>query len=499
MQSVDEQLIELAGSYYSDPVGFARDCFPWGAGDLARFDGLDTWQQDFIRELARQLVMGEAGVPIPNDALPEEEWDEQVRMAVSSGHGTGKSALISIIILWYMVTRPRANIRVTANTEQQLRGTTWPELALWHKRCLFRDWFEWEATRFSKIGERENWYAEAVNWNEKNPDAFAGKHGRYYMLIMDEASGVAETIWETARGSLTDPGNAHLALGNPIRPSGGFYDIFNHQEKSKRWSTRFVNSLDTKTGNSGELRAIVREYGMEHDVTRRRVLGQFPRQAASQFISTEIVEQAIERRIDSSEYENFPAILGVDVARFGDDRSALVIRQGPKLRYIETIEGADTVQVANMASNLMLRHPEIALAFVDEVGVGAGVLDVMRRHSDRVMGVNVGRRPNNMKVYKNQRVEIWDGMRKWLETADIPQHDGLQRELIQIEYDFTDQGQMRLERKIDMKARGLPSPDIADAVALTFAGPEALDFEMFDDDEWQEPQDFGGRSKTTGY
>jgi hypothetical protein len=502
MRSVDEQLIELAASYYDDPVGFARDCFHWGEGDLVGFDGLDKWQEDFIRELGRQLVLGESGIPIPNDRLPEDEWDTQIRMAVASGHGTGKSAIISIIILWYLTTRPRSNIRVTANTEAQLRGTTWPELALWHKRCIFKEWFTWEATRFSKVGERENWYAESVAWNENNPDAFAGKHGRYYMLLMDEASGVADVIWETARGSITTDGNCHLALGNPIRPSGGFFDIFKHPEKSKRWSTRHINSLDTKTGNSGELRAIVREYGMDHDVTRRRVLGQFPRQAASQFISTELVERAIERRVDAHEYERFPVFIGVDVARFGDDRSCIFVRQGPKVLQIETIEGADTVQVANIAIGMMKRYDrDLGGVYVDSIGVGAGVYDIMKRYDERVHGIEVGRKPTNQKLYRNLRVELWDRVRTHLETADIPDHEGLKRELTQIEYDFTDLGQMRLERKVDMKARGLPSPDIADAYALSLARPEGVEFERFDDDDadWDAPMEYAGRSRITGY
>jgi hypothetical protein len=501
MNNVNEQLIELAASFYDDAAGFARDCFYWGEGDLAGFDGLDTWQEDFVTELSRQLVLGEAGVPIPNDRLPEDEWDTQIRMAVASGHGTGKSALISIIILWYLTTRPRSNIRVTANTEAQLRGTTWPELALWHKRCIFREWFLWEATRFSKIGERENWYAESIAWNENNPDAFAGKHGRYYMLLMDEASGVADVIWETARGSITTDGNCHLALGNPIRPSGGFFDIFNHPEKSKRWSTRHVNSLDTKTGNSGELRAIVREYGMDSDVTRRRVLGQFPRQAASQFIATDIVEAAIERRISPEEYQHFPVFIGVDVARFGDDSSCIFVRQGPKILLIESHDGLRTNEVSNIALNVMKRYDrDLVGVYIDENGVGAGVVDHMRQYDDRVYGVMVSRRAENQKLYRNQRVELWDRMRKHLETADIPDNDKLKRELTQIEYDYSDTGQLRLERKEAMKARGVPSPDIADAYALTMARPEALEYERFVGDDDDEPAlERAGRSAVTGY
>ena len=486
MKDYQDTLLELAAECYADPVRFAEIAFDWGHGDLIDFDGLDTWQRDFLEELGRDIVDAEAN-------------DKPVRKATASGHGIGKSALVAIIILWYMTTRPRARIRVTANTEKQLLGTTWPELALWHKRSIFKDWFLWEATRFSKIGDRENWFAEAISWNENNPDAFAGLHGRYVMLIMDEASGVADSIWETALGVLTDAGNTHLAFGNPIRPSGGFYDCFYHPKKSKRWKTRHINALETKIGNSQSNREIFEDYGPEHDVTRRRVLGQFPRQAASQFISTADVEGAMNRQLEYDDYANFPVYMGVDVARFGDDRSCILLRQGPKVLDIQTFEGADTVQVANIATGVLKSRKDIQMVFVDEVGVGAGVVDMMRRYDDRVTGVNVGRRPTNMKLYKNLRVELWDKMRQDIPKMDLPSNESLKRELTTIEYDFTDQGQMRLERKIDIKRRGLESPDIADALALTYARPDGAEFEMFEDDDVWEQREYAGRSRITGY
>ena len=488
MSDAQNTLIELAAACYGDPVLFVESAFDWGNGDLVGFDGPDTWQRDFLKDLGEAIIHAEAN-------------DEPVRFATASGHGIGKSACVSWIILWYMATRPRARVRVTANTEKQLLGTTWPELALWHKRSIFREWFLWEATRFSKIGDRENWFSEAISWNENNPDAFAGLHGRFVMLIMDEASGVAESIWETAMGVITGAGNTHLAFGNPIRPSGGFYDCFHHPKKSKRWRTRNINALDTKLGNSQSNREIYEDFGPEHDVTRRRVLGQFPRKAASQFISTEDVEDAMARRLEPGDYNNFPVYVGVDVARFGDDKSVVVLRQGPKLLQIESFEGQDTVQVSQLVVGLLKSRRDIQQVFVDENGIGAGVVDILRRYDDRVTGVMVGRRPTNMKLYKNLRVELWDKMRDWIKKgASIPPNDALKRDLTQIEYDYTDQGQMRLERKIDMKKRGLESPDIADAISFTFARPDAAEYEMFDiDDDEDEAASYRSRNRITGY
>ena len=142
------------------------------------------------------------------------------------------------------------------------------------------------------------------------------------------------------------------------------------------------------------------------------------------------------------------------------------------------------------------------MCFVDAIGVGVGVADMLARWTDKVTPVQVSRRPTNMKIYKNQRVEIWDEMRQWIKAgADIPENQQLKSELTQIEYDINDMGQMRLERKVDMKKRGLPSPDIADALAMTFCRPAGAEFEMFDDDDiWHEsPRRLAGRSRVTGY
>lgn len=412
---------------------------------------------------------------------------------------THNTALICMIIIWYMTTRPNAVIRVTANNEAQLRSTTWPELSLWNRRSLFGHWFQWEATRFSKKGDRANWYAEALTWNEANPSAFAGKHGRFYLTIYDEASGIPSVIWETTRGSMTTKGNAHVALGNPIEPSGGFFDIFHNPKKSMMWNLRHINSLDTLHGNSSELRSIMREYGPDHDTTRRRVLGQFPRKAATQFISTAEVEAAMERRLEAADYMSFPVYMGVDVARFGDDRSCVILRQGPKVLDIQTFEGLDTVELAKVCTGILRSRHDIQMAFVDEVGVGAGVIDVMRRYDDRVSPVNVGRRSSNTRLYSNLRIEIWDKMRQSIPTMDIPQNDQLRRELTSIEYDFNNKQQMVLEKKSDMKRRGLESPDIADALALTYARPDGAEFEMFEDDDYEDYAVGAGRNRITGY
>lgn len=491
--SVNEKILDLLQGWYDSPVTFAKEAFMWGHGELAEWEGLDKWQEDFLNDLGGLVVKCRS-------------TNEAVRMAVASGNGIGKSALLAVVVLWFMVTRPNARVRVTANTEAQLNSATWRELALWHQRLICREWFVWEKTSFYHVAYPNNWRAEAFTWSENNPDAFAGLHADNVMLIMDEASGIAQSIWEAALGYMTTAGAIHLAFGNPLRPSGGFYDCF-HGKTKKSWNTRNIDSRTARAAkNKKFFDELVEQHGEDSDLVRRRVRGLFPRQAASQFISAEAVQEAVDREITREEVANFPIVMGVDVARFGDDRSAIVLRQGPKLLSIETLEGADITEVSEQVIGILRTNKSIVMCYIDEIGIGAGVVDMVRRFDTRAIGVNVSRRPHDFKAYRYLRDELWGRTRDWLNTASIPDHEQLKKELTSPEYSINDQGQVRLERKIDMKRRGLESPDVADAVALTFCLGRDVELDWVHDDEFLDRVRIHdsytadmGRSITTGY
>jgi len=495
VSTINEYVMEHLPGWYDDPVKFAQEAFPWGVekGPLADWDGLDDWQKSFLNDMAAKIKNS-------------RKTNESVLMAVASGNGIGKSALIAIIVLWFMTVRQNVRIRVTANTEMQLNSTTWRELALWHTRMFHKDWFNWEKTSFYHVAYPTNWRAEAIPWSENNPDAFAGVHADHNVLIMDEASGVPPSIWEAALGYQTTAGAIHLAFGNPLRPSGGFYDCF-HGKKKVLWDTRNIDSRTAKAAsNKKYFEDMVEVYGEDSDIVRRRVRGLFPRHGATQFISPETVSEAIERSISREEVASYPTIMGVDVARFGDDKSCIVLRRGPKLLQVESYEGLNVQELAEQVVGILRTNKEIVMAYVDEVGVGGGVLDIVRRFDTRAIGVNVGRRPHNPKHYRFLRDELWSRMKDWLERADLPHNEQLRKELVAPEYTITDLGQIRLERKVDMKRRGEDSPDIADATSLTFTlSPETESDWLMDEDIMANMRLHDtytsdmGRNHTTGY
>ena len=475
-------LIDWVASCKYDPVKFVKEGFHWGFGTLKGQEGPDEWQEDYLRELGEEV-------------RDKELNGGPVRMATASGHGVGKSAVTSWVVLWYLSTRPDALVTVTANTERQLKNRTWRELAKWWKMSRVVGWYKWERESFRHVEKPETWFAAAIPWSEANSEAFAGQHETYTMVIMDEASGISNVIWEVVSGALTTPGAVHLAFGNPTRPSGKFYDCFNRQ--SHRWKTRNIDSRSAKMADQKYLQELVDDFGADSDYVLVRVLGQFPRQATAQLIPTDLVEEAMARKIDREEYEHLPLLMGVDVARFGDDSTCFVWRQGPQIVDYEFHSKRDTMDVARMVAAHWERRR--ATIFVDENGGGAGVVDALRAMGYDCFGIASQRKATNSKVYFNLRAEMWDsGIKKWLERGSLPDDDRIKEQLVAPEYSFDRQtSRIMLERKADIKKRGLESPDFADALAMTFIIP-GMEHRAPDDDE-EDAFESRIRNAVTGY
>ena len=456
-----QQLANDIGTFSRNPLGFVLYAFPWGRGALEGFSGPDYWQVNVLKEIGEKL----GDVDSRNKAICE---------AVASGHGVGKSALVSWLVLWAVSTCPDTKGVVTANTETQLRTKTWAELAKWHRLCVCGSWFELTATALiaKAKGHEKTWRIDQVPWSERNTEAFAGLHnkGSRVLLIYDEASAIPDVIWEVSEGALTDSDTEILwcAFGNPTRNTGRFRECFGRL--SHRWNCTKVDSRAAAMTNKEQLNAWIADYGEDSDFVRVRVRGEFPRAGSNQFISSEVVENAINREIRESEYEFAPKILGVDVARFGEDSSVITKRQG--LRCIEQriLRNIDTMTLAGMVAEESVAWDADAV-FVDGVGVGAGVVDRLRQLGVSVIDAQAGARAITPSKYANRRAEMWSKMRDWLVSASIPHERELVDDLTGIEYGFTSSGAIQLEKKEDMKRRGLSSPDRADSLALTFYSP----------------------------
>lgn len=466
---VKAALAEDLAAFTNDPYGFVLWAFPWGEGELADASGPEWWQAEALIYLRDQL---RAGVPLENGLT-----SVIVRVAISSGHGIGKSALFCWLMLWASSTAPVRGV-VTANTETQLRTKTWAELAKWHRLCLAKDLLAYTATKLAITDpvHADTWRIDMVPWSANNPAAFAGLHNKGYRVILffDEASAIDPIIWETAEGALTDMNTQILWIvaGNPTESSGRFMECFG--KFAARWKTFKVDARTVRLTNHKQHKEWLDDWGEDSDFFRVRVRGEFPTVSFSEFIDRARVERAQTNAIDILPTD--PVILGVDVARYGKNFSVIYPRQGrdARTRKYRLFMSISTMMLADEIARAY-REEEADIIFVDEGGVGGGVVDRCIQLGLPVIGINFGAKASRGLAggarYSNKRTEMWGNMRNWLERGCLPADEQLANELTGPLYGFNNQQEMQLEKKEDMEARGIPSPDRADALALTFALP----------------------------
>lgn len=464
---VFQAMVQVAARCSKDPLRFVRCAFPWGKGMLEGMSGPDVWQEELLSEIGQRLNAGESAADV-------------IRMAVASGHGIGKSTTVSWLILWAICTYPDTRGVVTANTDTQLRTKTWAELAKWYNLCLFKDWFQFTATSiFSKQpGHDKTWRIDAIPWSESNPEAFAGLHnqGKRILVVFDEASSIADIIWEVVEGAVTDRDTQIIwtAFGNPTRSVGRFFDCFGRHRH--RWWHKHIDSRTVGISNKALLKQWEEDYGEDSDFFKVRVRGIFPSTSSMQFIPRDIVQASMERPMGVINYAQTVAIIGVDVARFGDDASviwtrfALDGRSIAKQKY-HGLDGHDLgAKVAEHYNHLRKMGVRKIVINVDTGGVGASPVDWLRHNGYPVNAVNFGAGAVNTQRYKNLRAEMWGRMKEWIAQGGcLPQDADLETDLTGVEYGYTPTNQILLEKKEDMKKRGMASPDNADALALTFA------------------------------
>lgn len=442
------------------PERFVESFYRWGDGELRDVTGARAWQSD---------ILGVIGGHLRN---PETRFSP-LRVAVASGHGIGKSALIGMVTSWGMHTCDDCRVVVTSNTENQLRTKTWPEISKWARMSRGSHWWSVPAMSMYRTTREKSWRADATPWSENNTEAFAGLHnkGKRIILIFDEASAIADKVWEVAEGALTDEDTEiiWLAFGNPTQATGRFRECFGKYRHL--WVTRQIDSRTVEGTNRAYLDEMVATYGEDSDIVKVRVRGQFPSQSASQFISSAVAQEAQTRKLEYQD-TGAPMILGVDIARFGDDQSVIRGRKGRDGRIIPPIKwrGMDTVFSAGKVAEAIERYKPEAV-FIDGGGVGGGVVDILKSRGFRVIEVNFGGQAGDSKKYANKRAEMWGLLRDWMPTGVIDPDQELFDDLIGVEYGFDKDGRILLEKKEEMKKRGLASPDNGDALALTFAQP----------------------------
>ena len=435
---------EFVAAYGNDPVLFVEEML--GAQP---FD----YQAEFLRALL----------------------DER-KMSVKSGHGTGKSTTASWAMLWFMLLRYPCKVVVTAPTSSQLFDAMFAELKRWINELPkeLQQLLNVKSDRVELVSAPAEAFISCRTARAETPEALAGVHSDNVLLIVDEASGVPEQVYEAAAGSMSGHNATTLMLSNPTRSSGTFFE--SHNRMANSWWTRTWSCKDSPLVSHEFVDEMELRYGPESNAYRVRVLGEFPLSDDNTIIPYHLVESAQNRDVVVS--DEAMIVWGLDVARFGSDATALCKRQGPIVTELRSWRGLDLMQttgriVAEYEALAPSKRP--AEILVDSIGVGSGVVDRLQELGLPVRGVNVAESPSMGDTYMNLRSELWFKCKAWLEdrSCKLPKDDQLIAELTAIRYSFTSSGKMKAESKDEMRKRGLGSPDLADALCLTMASDAA--------------------------
>lgn len=463
------KLIQWLASVSGDPLAFVLGAFPWSepGSRLEKFSGPETWQRGILERIRDGLLT-------TNAAIQE---------ATASGHGVGKSALVSWIILWGISTLPDTRGVVTANTETQLKTKTWAELGKWFHMFIAKEMFKFTATCLFAVDEahERTWRVDMVPWSERNTEAFAGLHnqGRRILVVFDEASAIPDIIFETTEGALTDADTQIIwcIFGNPTRSTGRFKECFPGGMHNASWHTTQVDSRDISFTNKDQINKWLTAYGEDSDFARIRVYGQFPRVGEMEFFSNEDVINAATRETVSGLSD--PLALGVDVARYGKNSSVIYPRKGRDARTYDRqrYQGLSTVQLADKIFEAHFAYHADGI-FVDGGGVGGGVVDNCRAKALFVYEVQFGSKDDTPHTvwgsqgerYANKRSGMYGACRAWLKTGMIPNDPALIRQFNSIKFTLNKRDEIQLVSKEDMLKL---DPDLElddiDALVTTFA------------------------------
>lgn len=392
-------------------------------------------------------------------------------VSIRSGHGTGKSTMFAWIALWALICFWDVKVPATAPTAHQLEDILFPEIEKWRSRML-EPWKSAIRVKGDKVTmDGTPGFVAARTGRKENPEALQGFHADHMIFLIDEASGIPETVFEVARGALSTEGARILMAANPTRLSGYFYN--SHHRNRDLWTRFQFSCLDSPRVSPAYASEIADEYGEDSDMYRVRVLGEFPNASVTQFMPGDVVEAAMGKHLRSEMFDFAPKILGVDVAMFGGDRSVIVLRQGLYSNIVYQTRGNTPEQLAGHAARLYDEHKADAL-IVDATGVGEAVMSSLRLMHRSPIAFYAGEK-SLLANCANRRTEVWYKMREWfLSGGAVPDDPDLRDDLVGPEYQYTTgKNLIQLERKADMKKRGLASPDLADALALTFAADVA--------------------------
>lgn len=481
----DEELTDQLSQFNADPLGYVMFAFPWDtdkAIQLVRLTeeyadrfkclyGPDKWACQFLDDLGREIT---------ERSFDGQHSVEPVRFSTSSGHGIGKSALVSMLTKFILDTRPFSKGVMTANTSEQLRTKTWAEVGKWNSLSITSHLWDYSSGRGSMSLSRRHpkykgiWRCDAQTARPENSEAFQGLHAANStpFYIFDEASGIDDKIWAARAGGATDGEPMSFDFGNPTRNSGYFFE--NTSGKfAHRYRTRHIDSRTVEITNKKLIKEWADDYGEDSDWFKVKVRGLFPSSASTEFIGRDAVLESMRRPLPIGS-DKAPLIIGVDVARFGHDDTVIYPRLGDDARSFgfKRYNGLDTVQVVariiETIQDFEKLNKKVSGLFIDGGMYGASVCDQLRALGYNPQEVYFGNVATD-KRYRYRADEMWGKLRDNLTRLCLPNDPLLLSQLTQRQYGFMTNGRITLETKDAMKDRGLDSPDVPDALALTYA------------------------------
>ncbi len=480
-QQQEAQLLEDVLSFAYDPLGFTEYVYPWGeAGTPLEKFRLKTWQCECLEAIGVHTK--------EQQSLLDLDLMDLLRVyqeLIASGRGTGKSALFGMLTNWMMSCHLGASVVVTANTETQLRTKTFPEFGRWFTMGINSHWWDVEKMAIKPAGwiasmvrdqlkiDTQYWSATGQTWSEENPDAFAGVHNSYGLAVFfDEASGIPEPIWTVTRGFFTEQTAFRLWMGfsQGRRNNGAFYERFHNELHKPFWRTRHLDARTVEGTDKSVYDEIIRVHGADSDEARIEVYGLFPEQGEGQLIPTSVVRAAQQRDIGLSEDNDEPIIVGVDPAPRG--RTVIRARQGRDAKSLPALvlNGKNNTEIADAVVEYAGRHDPDAI--VVDAGNGTGVIDELRRRRIKCYEVWFGAaNPDARGEFALTGGALWGKMRDWLAGGSIDGSQELFNDLTRRTWEWhggREDNKKTLNSKRQMLKEGIPSPDDADALALTF-------------------------------
>lgn len=397
------------------------------------------------------------------------------RTAVRSGHGVGKTHTAGNVVLWFLYCFPASRVITTATTFSQVRDLLWREINALHSRALFPLGGQVLQTRIELEDGR---FAVGLSAKPENKESFQGHHAEHILLVFDEASGVPEPIYEAGEGYMTTAGAKQLLIGNPTRTQGTFFDAFN--SRLDEYQQIHISSLDSPAFTGEEVPPDVasRLVSPEWVEERRkwegtplwdiRVAGEFPEEDDNTVFPMSLLRSAQENELPGTDKGQY----GCDIARMGEDRTEIYRNRGGVIRHVASAGKQDTMATTGMIAKLLRLRGDVP-AQIDAVGVGAGVYDRLREQGFPVLEFNAGSAPIDRERFKNRRAEIFWSLRERMEDGevDLPpdgEDDELIAQLGSLRFKLDSRGRILIESKDDMRKRGLPSPDKADAAAMAW-------------------------------